>query len=275
MSELFHCALRFAISIESAAHQTCLPQKSHYKEHIMPRFYCPFPLAIGTHIDLPTDTAHHVFVLRLAVGDAIELFNGEGGRYCATLTNVSKKQVTAEVKVFMPEEVELPFTLCLAQALPEGTKMDWIIEKAIELGASHIQPLAAQRSVVKLSAERAEKKMQHWRGIIQSATEQCGRNRLAHLADVIDVQKWLAQQDLHKRILLSPRADVSLSNWARHQPPQSCTIMIGPEGGFTEMEEQLAIKQGALMLSIGPRVLRTETAGLAAISVLSAAWGGM
>ncbi len=176
---------------------------------LMPRFYCPLPLAVGAHIDLPVDTAHHVFVLRLAVGDPIELFNGEGGRYCATLTSVSKKQVSAEIKVFMPAEVELPFTLCLAQALPEGTKMDWIIEKAIELGASHIQPLAAQRSVVKLTAERAEKKMQHWRGIIQSATEQCGRNRLAHLADVVEVQKWLTQQDMHKRIFLSPRAEVS------------------------------------------------------------------
>lgn len=241
----------------------------------MPRFYCHLPLAVGAHIDLPTDTAHHVFVLRLAVGDTIELFNGEGGRYCATLTNVGKKQVSAEIKVFMPEEVELPFTLCLAQALPEGTKMDWIIEKAIELGASHIQPLAAQRSVVKLTAERAEKKMQHWRGIIQSATEQCGRNRLAHLAELIDVQKWLSQQDLHKRILLSPRAEISLADWARHQPAQTCTLMIGPEGGFSEIEEQLAIRQGALMLSIGPRVLRTETAGITAISVLSAAWGGM
>ncbi|MBC3809635.1 16S rRNA (uracil(1498)-N(3))-methyltransferase [Undibacterium seohonense] len=241
----------------------------------MPRFFCPLPLNIGAQIDLPADTAHHIFVLRLNIGEHVELFNGEGGSYLATLTSISKKQVNAEVKVFLPEEVELPFNLSLAQALPEASKMDWIIEKAIELGVNHIQPLAAQRSVVKLNPERAEKKMQHWQGIIQSATEQCGRKRIAHLAELTDVQKWLMQQDMHKRILLSPRADQSLADWPRHHPAQALTIMIGPEGGFSDSEEQLAIKQGAIMLSMGPRVLRTETAGLTAISVISAAWGGM
>ncbi len=241
----------------------------------MPRFYCPLPLTIGAAIALPADTAHHVFVLRLSDGDQVELFNGEGGSYLATLTTVSKKLVSAEVKVHLPEEIELPFSLSLAQALPEAAKMDWIIEKGIELGVSHFQPLAAQRSVVKLNAERAEKKMQHWRGIIQSATEQCGRKRLAHLAEVYDVHKWLQQQDMHKRILLSPRANLSLADWARHHPAQAVTIMVGPEGGFSDSEEQLAITHGALSLSMGPRILRTETAGLAAVSVLSSAWGGM
>lgn len=241
----------------------------------MPRFFCPLPLAIGLHLDLPTHTAHHVFVLRLNVGDQIELFNGEGGSYLASLTSITKKQVSVEVKVFLPEEVELSFGLCLAQALPEGSKMDWIIEKAIELGVNTIQPLAAQRSVVKLNAERAEKKMGHWQGIIQAATEQCGRKRIAHLAELIEVQKWLSQKDMHKRILLSPRAELSLADWARHQPAQALTIMIGPEGGFSEIEENAALQQGVLMLSMGPRILRTETAGIAAVSVLSAAWGGM
>ena len=241
----------------------------------MPRFYCPLPLAIGALIDLPDTTAHHVFVLRLEIGDTIQLFNGEGGAYVATLTGISKKQVSAEVKVFLPEEVELPYALTLAQALPEASKMDWIIEKAIELGASAIQPLSAQRCVVRLTAERAEKKMAHWQGIITSATEQCGRNRLAHLGNLIEVQKWLSQQDMHKRILLSPRAESSLADWARHHPPQAVTLMIGPEGGFSEAEEQLAIRQGAIALSMGPRILRTETAGLAAIAALNAAWGGM
>jgi 16S rRNA (uracil1498-N3)-methyltransferase len=241
----------------------------------MPRFYCPLPLAIGALIDLPDTTAHHVFVLRLEIGDTRQLFNGEGGAYVATLTGISKKLVSAEVKVFLPEEVELPYALTLAQALPEASKMDWIIEKAIELGASAIQPLSAQRCVVKLTAERAEKKMAHWQGIITSATEQCGRNRLAHLGNLIEVQKWLSQQDMHKRILLSPRAESSLADWARHHPPQAVTLMIGPEGGFSEAEEQLAIRQGAIALSMGPRILRTETAGLAAIAALNAAWGGM
>jgi 16S rRNA (uracil1498-N3)-methyltransferase len=241
----------------------------------MPRFYCPLPLAIGAIIDLPSSTAHHIFVLRLQVGDAVQLFNGEGGAFHATLIEVSKKQVRVEIKVFLAEEAELPFALNLAQALPEASKMDWIIEKAVELGVTSIQPLAAQRSVVKLNAERAEKKLAHWRGIIESATEQCGRNRLAQLAELIDVQKWLAQQNLHNRILLSPRATTSLADWAKHQSLQSITLMVGPEGGFSEAEENYAIAQGAIALSMGPRVLRTETAGLAAISVLSGTWGGM
>jgi 16S rRNA (uracil1498-N3)-methyltransferase len=241
----------------------------------MPRFYCPLPLAIGALIDLPDAAAHHVFVLRKNVGDSIELFNGNGGSYVATLTSIAKKHVGAEVKVFLPEDIELPFAVTLAQALPEASKMDWIIEKAVELGVSCIQPLSAQRCVVRLTSERAEKKLAHWQGIIESATEQCGRNRLAQLSPLMDVQNWMTQQDMHKRILLSPRADTSLADWSRHQSAQAVTLMIGPEGGFSTAEEDMAIAQGALAMSMGPRVLRTETAGLAAITILSAAWGGM
>ena len=241
----------------------------------MPRFFCPCSLSIGSIIDLPTETAHHIFVLRLQVGDQVELFNGEGGSFLAILTEVSKKQAQAEVKLHQALETELPFGLSLAQALPEGSKMDWIIEKAVELGVSNIQPLAAQRCVVKLNSERAEKKSQHWRSIIQAASEQCGRNRLAQLSELIDVQKWLTQQDMHKRILLSPRGSESLADWARHHPAQAITVMIGPEGGFSESEEKMAVEHGAICLSMGPRVLRTETAGIVAASILSASWGGI
>lgn len=183
--------------------------------------------------------------------------------------------MTAEIKLFEPREVELPYAVTVAQALPEASKMDWIIEKAVELGVHAIQPLAAQRCVVRLSAERAAKKMQHWQGVIVAASEQSGRNRLAALAEPVDFNQWIQQQDLHKRILLSPRAEQSLSDWARHHPPQSVAIMIGPEGGFTEKEEDLALAQGVLMLAMGPRVLRTETAGLSALAALNAVWGEM
>ncbi|MBC3886605.1 16S rRNA (uracil(1498)-N(3))-methyltransferase [Undibacterium griseum] len=241
----------------------------------MPRFFCQTPLSVGALVDLPADIAHHAQVLRLQPGDAIQLFNGEGGCYVASLTVIEKKRASAEVKVFLQEENELPFSLNLAQALPEGSKMDWIIEKAVELGVSSIQPVAAQRSVVKLNAERAEKKLVHWEGVIRSASEQCGRNRLAHLAAPVDIGKWLQQQDMHPRIMLSPRAEQSLAEWARHHPPQAISLLIGPEGGLTEQEENLAMQQGVLPLSMGPRILRTETAGLTAIAILSAAWGGM
>ncbi|MBC7501871.1 MAG: 16S rRNA (uracil(1498)-N(3))-methyltransferase [Herminiimonas sp.] len=241
----------------------------------MPRFFCPQPLAIGQLIALPDHVAHHVQVLRMTIGDCITLFNGEGGEYVATLATIEKRRASAEVKTFSPREAELPYAVTLAQALPEASKMDWIIEKSVELGVTAIQPLSAQRCVVRLTAERAAKKNEHWQGIIVAAAEQCGRNRLAHLADSTDFTTWIGQQDLHIRILLSPRAEQSLSDWARHHPPQAVALVIGPEGGFTDAEEDRARAQGVLCLSIGPRVLRTETAGMAALAAINAVWGAM
>lgn len=241
----------------------------------MPRFFCPQPLALGQLVALPEAVAHHVQVLRMAPGDLITLFNGEGGEYTASLSEIARRSASAEIKAHTPREIELPFAVTLAQALPEGTKMDWIIEKAIELGVSGFQPLAAQRCVVRLSAERAEKKLEHWRGIIVSASEQCGRNRLAQLAPPQDYKNWITQQDLHRRIILTPRAEQSLADWARHQAPQAVTLVVGPEGGLSDQEEELALRHGALPLAMGPRILRTETAALAAVSILSAAWGGL
>lgn len=241
----------------------------------MPRFHVPQSLAIGQLVPLPAAVAHHIQVLRLAQGEPVTLFNGEGGEYTAVLTEIAKRGATAEIKAHAAREAELPFAVTLAQALPEGSKMDWIIEKAIELGVSGIQPLAAQRCVVRLSAERAEKKLEHWRGVIVAAAEQSGRNRVARLAPPQDYKQWITQQDLHRRIILTPRAEQSLADWARHQPPQPVTLVVGPEGGLSEQEEDLALRHGALPLAMGPRILRTETAALAAVSVLSAAWGGL
>ena len=241
----------------------------------MPRFYCQDTLTVGAVVALPDHVAHHLHVLRVEPGTPITLFNGEGGEYHATLASLERKRAQAEVKLFSPHEVELPYAVTLAQALPEGAKMDWIVEKAVELGATSIQPLASQRCVVRLSAERAGKKAAHWQGIITAAAEQCGRNRLPHLAGISDFGNWIAQHDMHKRILLSPRAEQPLSDWARHHPLQAVTLVIGPEGGFSEAEENAALGHGALALSMGPRVLRTETAGLAALAALNAVWGAM
>jgi 16S rRNA (uracil1498-N3)-methyltransferase len=241
----------------------------------MPRFFTPLPMQIGATIALPDNVAHHVHVLRMVCGDNITLFNGEGGEFTATLIAIDKKRASAEIKTFSANEVELPYAIKLAQALPEASKMDWIIEKAVELGVSAIQPLSAQRCVVRLSAERVEKKIAHWQGIIVAASEQSGRNRLAHLAEPMDFQQWIVQQDLHTRILLTPRAEQPLSCWARHHPPQPVTLLIGPEGGLTEQEENAARAQGVLALSIGQRILRTETAGLAAVSAINAIWDEM
>ncbi len=241
----------------------------------MPRFYCSTSLEIGQQLALPEQVAHHIRVLRLPARTPITLFNGAGGEYTAIIISIEKKCVSAEIKTFSPREVELSYTITLAQALPESSKLDWIIEKAVELGATAIQPLVAQRCVLRLNSERAEKKQSHWQAVIAAAAEQSGRNRMPHLAALTPFNDWVRQQDLHKCILLSPRGEKSLSNWAHHNPPQSLALLIGPEGGFTELEENAACAQGALMLSMGPRILRTETAGLAALVAINAIWGEM
>ena len=241
----------------------------------MPRFFVPAELSIGLIIQLPDTVAHHCQVLRLALGDTIVLFNGTGGAYVASLCAIEKKRVSAELKLFDPTEVELPYALTLAQALPETGKMDWIIEKAVELGAAGIQPLASQRCVTRLSAERAEKRRTHWLSIVAAACEQCGRNRLPQLGELLDFKPWVSQQDLHRRIILSPYGTESLADWTRHHPPQPLTLIVGPEGGLTEQEVQLAMQHGALALSMGPRILRTETAGLSALATVNAHWGDL
>ena len=241
----------------------------------MPRFYCPQPLATGATIELPDAVAHHLHVVRLQPGAGLTLFNGEGGQYRATLLETGKRRATAMVDAFEDVETEAPYAVTLAQGLPEGTKMDWIVEKAVELGVSAIQPLSARRSVVRLAGERLDKRQAHWQGVIVAASEQCGRNRLARLHPLRDVQPWLATPGDGVRILLSPRATQSLAGWARAAGPQPVTLVVGPEGGLSPEEEDAAVAAGALPLSMGPRVLRTETAGLAALAVLAGAWGGM
>jgi 16S rRNA (uracil1498-N3)-methyltransferase len=242
----------------------------------MPRFYCPQPLQAGAIVDLPEAVAHHLHVVRQQAGDELVLFNGEGGQARARLLEIGKRRASAEVVAFDNVDVELPYPVTLAQGLPEGSnKMDWIVEKAVELGVSAIQPLAAARSVVKLSGERAEKRQAHWEGVIVAASEQSGRNRLARLAPLQDFGRYIAQPADGPRILLSPRATQSLAGWARATQPCALTFLIGPEGGFSAQEEDAAIAAGALALSMGPRVLRTETAGLAALAVLAAHWGGI
>jgi 16S rRNA (uracil1498-N3)-methyltransferase len=239
----------------------------------MPRFYLDHTLEIGTHCELPEDLSHHIGVLRLKAGDTITLFNGRGGEFNATLSLIEKRSVTADVKTFDAREAEPGHALTLAQALPEGSKMDWVIEKAVELGVTAIQPLIAARSVVRLNDERANKKLMHWRSIVASAAAQCGRNRLPSVAMPQAFSSWIDQHDLHPRIVLSPRGQQSLTHWAKHRPPQAITLIIGPEGGLSEAEEQAAVARGALCLSMGSRVLRTETAGIAAMAVLHALWG--
>ena len=238
----------------------------------MPRFYCPEPLRAGLTIALPDAVAHHQHVLRLQPGEAITLFDGAGGQFAAQIASIDKRRASAVIGAHEPHEAELPFAITLAQALPEASKMDWIIEKAVEMGVAAVQPLAAQRCVVRLSGERVDKRMAHWQGVIVAASEQSGRNTLAQLAPLQDFTGYVSAAASQPRILLSPRGTQSLAAWARTQAPQPVTFLIGPEGGFTAQEEDLALTNGALALSMGPRILRTETAGIAAVGALAALW---
>jgi len=239
----------------------------------MPRFYLDQPLELGMRCELPDEVSHHIAVLRLKPGDTVTLFNGHGGEFTASLAQIEKRRSVAHIKTFNARESEPGHALTLAQALPEGSKMDWVIEKAVELGVTAIQPLMAARSVVRLNDERAVKKLAHWRSIVVAAAAQCGRNRLPSVAMPQAFSSWIDLHDLHPRILLSPRGQQSLTDWARHRPPQAVTLIIGPEGGLSEAEEQTAISHGAICLSMGSRVLRTETAGITAVAALHALWG--
>ncbi len=247
--------------------------KSIYRLYFdMTRLFCDFPLVVGTNIDLPKETSRHIQVLRLSEGNEIVLFNGKGGEYTARITSLERTKTGVEILFRHEREVELPYEITLAQALPEAGKMDWIIEKAVELGASRIQPLAAQRSVVRLNADRAEKRLARWQGIVTAASEQCGRNTLMEISEPAAFNTFIEHSKERLRVMFTPRASETLSGWAKKRTPQAITIMIGPEGGFSPEEEELAIQNGVIPLSMGSRILRTETAGIAAISAINAIW---
>lgn len=238
----------------------------------MPRLYCNAPLSVNTQLDLPPPAARHTVVLRLRPGDDITLFNGEGGEYIAEIVDIHKHGTTVKVLSYQARENELPYRITLAQSMPEASKMDLVIEKAIELGVARICPVESERSVVRLSEERAEKRAIRWKSIIIAASEQSGRNRFAELAEITPFPKWMQNQASQPILMLSPHARQSFADWAFQNPPQDVTLVIGPEGGFSREEEALAVRHGALLLSMGPRILRTETAGMSAISALTAIW---
>ncbi|HZX27609.1 MAG TPA: 16S rRNA (uracil(1498)-N(3))-methyltransferase [Telluria sp.] len=235
----------------------------------MPRFYCPPPLTSGLAVDLPEAVAHHLHVLRLPPGAPLTLFDGRGGEYAATLLECGKRRASALVGAHAAREAELPYAVTLAQGLPEGAKMDWIVEKAVEMGVAAVQPVAARRSVVKLAGERAERKVAHWEAIVTAASEQCGRNRLMRIAAPLPLERCLAGAPA---LLLSPRGTLGLADWARRESPRDLTLLIGPEGGYAPEEEAAALAAGAVAVSMGARVLRTETAAVAALGMLAGCW---
>ncbi|MGB5108208.1 MAG: 16S rRNA (uracil(1498)-N(3))-methyltransferase [Formosimonas sp.] len=241
------------------------------------RFYCPPPLAdIGQEFSLPNDVFHHaVNVLRMRVGDAFEIFDGHGHAARAQLSHIEKKSARANTVTVLNQAVESPLPITLAQCLSASDKMDWTIEKAVELGVTHIAPLFSNKSQIKLTPERAAKKYEHWQRIVHAACAQSGRNVLPVLEQPQTIKAFLAQQknnDAYK-LLLHPAAAVPFKSLDKPTAHQNITILIGPEAGFDANEVTNATDAGFTSTLLGPRILRTESAGLATIAALQTMWG--
>ncbi len=221
---------------------------------------------------LPEASAHHAArVLRLAVGDALVLFDGSGCEWPAQITRIDRHGVTVQVGEVLQVRRESPLKVTLIQGISSGERMDFTLQKAVELGVSHIQPVSCVRSVVRLSAERAQKRQQHWQQLVIAACEQCGRNVIPEVAAVTPLNDVLGQAHAGLRLLLDPVGAVTLHELAA--PDQGLQLLAGPEGGFDPAERARALHNGFIGVRLGPRVLRTETAALAAISVMQLLWG--
>ena len=257
----------------------------------MPRFYCPVPLQTGMVLDLPSGPARHVQVLRMQPGQTLTLFNhGPGwdwglqalppaGEFDAEILLMGRSQVQVRVGAHTARECEPARSVSIAVVMPANERMDWLVEKATELGVAAIYPLTSERSVVRLSGERAEKKIAHWQSVAISACEQCGANRVPLVHPVQSLPHFL--RDLAganrpegavapARLLLSLHADAkALRHWAALASTQAALVLSGPEGGLSPAEEALAIEAGFAPQSLGARTLRAETAALAALALLT------
>ena len=240
----------------------------------VPRLYVDTELSAQAKLILPEDAAHHAArVLRLRDGDNILLFDGRGGEFEARLSMPGRSQVLAEVGARHDVDRESPLAVTLVQAVSSGEKMDFTIQKAVELGVAAIQPVLTAKSVVRLSAEREEKKLAHWRRVAIAACEQCGRNRVPEVRNAIPVEAYSrVPADASVRLLLSPEGKTGLSE-LRQKIGQAVTIAAGPEAGFSADEDRLLQRAGFLPVRLGRRTLRTETAALAALAALNALAG--
>ena len=240
------------------------------------RMYVSAELQVGGECFLPPPQAHHALrVLRLRAGAHVILFNGDGAEYRAVVERIEKSAVRVKVRQRVDAGRESPLEIVLGQALSSGERMDYTIQKAVELGVAAIQPLAASRSVARLSADRARKRLAHWQAVAIAACEQCGRNRVPRVLPLTQLDAFLAsraaQRHGERRVLLSPRSARGLRELDR--PDGGIVMLAGPEGGFSQEEERAAVQSGFLPVRLGPRVLRTETAAIAALAAMQALWG--
>ena len=238
-----------------------------------PRIFTEQSLGADQSIRLEAGAGRHVArVLRKRVGDELVLFNGGGGQYPAAISAVDRASVIVTTGDLDPIEVESPLRLTLGIALSRGERMDWIVQKATELGVHSIAPLVSERTEVRLRGERQDKKRRHWQQVAISACEQCGRNRLPEIEALQSLEQWSRQVRAEVRLVLHHRAGSKHHSAAT---PASAALLVGPEGGLSSAEIEAAEQAGFSPLQLGPRVLRTETAPLAAIAILQARWGDM
>ena len=240
----------------------------------MPRFHCPIDLAIGTEIELPAGAARHVQVLRLQPGDAITLFgDSAGGEWSASVTHMGRSSVRVQATAYHAIEREAPRAIHLLAGITANERMDWLVEKATELGAASLTPLLAERSVLKLKGERADKKFAHWQAVAVAACEQCGRNRVPLIHPAHSLADWLVAHPAAgaaqtTRLLLSLRPGTQPLH-AAATGSGAVLFLSGPEGGLSAAEEDLALAHGFAPVTLGSRVLRAETAPLAALAALT------
>lgn len=242
----------------------------------IPRIYqtSMVPWQLGAEIELDPEAAHHVGrVLRMSAGQPIELFNGDGHNYAATITTIAKRGISVKIVEVAPNPTESPLQVHLAQGISRGERMDFVLQKSVELGVYEITPLFTERCTVKLSGERLLKKQQQWQRIVISACEQSGRSFVPKVNLPLSMQQWLAQLPKGLRLTLDPYATEPLQQLTEH--PKQLTLLIGPEGGLTEDEVALASAHHFLPVHLGPRVLRTETAALTALSVIQYQFGDL
>jgi 16S rRNA (uracil1498-N3)-methyltransferase len=239
------------------------------------RVYVDTPVSAGKRVVVEGSAANHITrVLRLRSGDALTVFDGSGNEFGARIEEFRKEAVVVSVAEPRALDRESPLSLTLAQGISRGERMDWIIQKATELGASRIVPVFTKRSVVRLDEKQAERKLQHWRAIAVAACEQCGRNRIPELATPVDFFNVLPEDTSGAtRILLSPTGDLRIDDLK--SVAAGITVLIGPEGGLEDSEQEAALAAGFKAVRLGPRVLRTETAAIAALTIIQRYFGDL
>ena len=254
-----------------AAEYPILRQQAHYCFPPMTRLYTPIPLSLDTETELPEDTAHHfIKVLRARVGDAVCLFNGEGGEFHGVLSRVDKKSAAVRLDRFDPDNRASPLAVHLGQVLSKGDRFDWAVQKAAELGVREITPLFSERCEVRLGEERQDKKLGHWQRVAVSACEQCGLNRVPVIHPPLALADWLTAASADARFVLAPGVEPIAPG---EDKPATVALLVGPEGGLTAAEIGLANRHGFRNWCLGPRVFRTETAPVAVLAVLQWQYG--